>query len=142
MTQMVHAPAAPSWPLRLTATTALAVALAIRALPDTWRMRARVRLAHIARPLPPASHHRVTRVYGAVVACQPGWWRGQIDCKDRSIATVLAVALTGRRCHLVLGARTLPASFHAWVATTDGTPVGNDEAGGADHPWTPVYRTP
>ncbi|MEE1798098.1 lasso peptide biosynthesis protein [Streptomyces sp. JV176] len=55
---------------------------------------------------------------------------------------MLATALTGRRCHLVLGARVLPAAFHAWVATGDGTPVGDDEAGGHDHPWTPVYTTP
>ncbi|MGX2995584.1 lasso peptide biosynthesis B2 protein [Streptomyces sp. JNUCC 64] len=142
MTQMIHAPTVPSWPLRLAATTALSIALAVRALPDTWRMRARVRLARATRRLPAADQHRVARVYAAVVASQPAWWRGQIDCKERSLGTVLAVAFTGRRCHLVLGARTPPAAFHAWVATVDGTFVGADEAGGTDHPWTPVYITP
>lgn len=142
MTQMIHAPTAPSWPLRLAATTAISIALTVRVLPDRWRMRARVRLARATRCLPAAEHDRVARVYAAVVASQPAWWRGQIDCKERSLGTVLAVAFTGRRCHLVLGARTPPAAFHAWVATADGTPVGDDEAGGADHPWTAVYTTP
>jgi prepilin signal peptidase PulO-like enzyme (type II secretory pathway) len=45
-------------------------------------------------------------------------------------------------CHLVLGARALPAAFHAWVRTADGQPVGDDEAGGRDRPWTPIHTTP
>ncbi len=62
--------------------------------------------------------------------------------KERALATVLATALTGHRCHLVLGARALPTAFHAWVAAADGTEIGAEEAGGGDHPWTPVYTTP
>lgn len=37
MTQMIHAPTAPSWPPRV-ATTALAIALTVRVLPGRWRM--------------------------------------------------------------------------------------------------------
>lgn len=143
MTQMIHAPTRPSWSRRLLASTAMVVALAIRLIPgDKWRMRARLSLARSFRALPAADHALVQDTYQAVVACQPRWWRGQIDCKERSLATVVATALAGRRCHLVLGARAMPAAFHAWVATPEGQHVGNDEAGGLDHPWTPIYTTP
>ena len=142
MTQMIHAPAQPPWRLRLPAHLALALALAIRALPGRQRMRVRLALAGAVRHLPPAQPDLVRDLYASVVACQPRWWRGQIDCKERSLATVMATALTGRRCHLVLGARPLPTAFHAWVATADGTHIGNEEAGGADHPWTPVHTSP
>ncbi|MFF3277265.1 lasso peptide biosynthesis B2 protein [Streptomyces chrestomyceticus] len=104
-------------------------------------MRARLALARRVHHLPPAEHGDVRELYQAVVACQPPWWRGQIDCKERALATVLATALTRRRCHLVLGARTLPAAFHAWVAASHGTQIGDEEAGGHDHPWTPVLTT-
>ncbi|RST17396.1 lasso peptide biosynthesis B2 protein [Streptomyces sp. WAC04770] len=142
MTQMIHAPVRPSWRHRVPAHVALTVALVLKALPgDSRRFRARLALCRIGRRLPPAEHAAVQQTYQAVMACQPRWWRGQIDCKERSLATVLATALTGRRCQLVLGARAVPAGFHAWV-TVDGEPVGDDEAGGHDHPWTPVYTSP
>ncbi|MFF4282872.1 lasso peptide biosynthesis B2 protein [Streptomyces kronopolitis] len=142
MTQMIHAPLRPPWRRRLPASIAMTAALAIKILPrDNWRMRTRLTLARSVRALPAAGTDHVQDLYEAVVACQPPWWRGQIDCKERSLATVLAAALTGRRCHLVLGARTLPAAFHAWVETADGIAIGADEAGGDDHPWTPVYTT-
>ncbi|MFJ5817194.1 lasso peptide biosynthesis B2 protein [Streptomyces sp. NPDC093108] len=142
MTQMIHAPGRPSWRLRLPVHLALVAALAVRILPERHRMRVRLALAGTVRRLPPAEPDRIAELYAAVVACQPRWWRGQIDCKERSLATVLAAALTGRRCHLVLGARPLPTAFHAWVASADGTHVGNEEAGGVDHPWTPVHTAP
>ncbi|QNP67073.1 lasso peptide biosynthesis B2 protein [Streptomyces genisteinicus] len=141
MTQMIHAPAQPPRRLRLFAACAMLLALSIRLLPSAWRMRTRLVFARSVRRLPAAGLPLVEDMYQAVVACQPLWWRGQIDCKDRSFATVAAIALTGRRCHLVLGARTLPAAFHAWVVTAQGEHVGNAEAGGADHPWTPIYTT-
>lgn len=142
MTQMVHAPTRPPWRLRVLAQLALVLALALRALPARQRMPARLALACSVRRLPSASAKRVSALYAAVVACQPRWWQGQIDCKERSIATVVATALTGQRCHLVLGARALPAAYHAWVVTADGHHIGNDEAGGGDHPWTPVHTVP
>ncbi|WP_261958340.1 lasso peptide biosynthesis B2 protein [Streptomyces nigrescens] len=143
MTQMIHAPEPPPWPWRLRASLAMTAALTLKLLPrDRWRTRARLALARTASSLPAAHPGDVRQAYEAVVACQPSWWRGQIDCKERAVATVLATALTGRRCHLVLGARALPAAFHAWVMTADGTAIGAEEAGGQDHPWTPVYTTP
>ncbi|MEE1735506.1 lasso peptide biosynthesis B2 protein [Streptomyces sp. BE147] len=143
MTQMIHAPVRPPWRLRIPVHLAMAAALALKAIPgDPRRTRARLALARSVRRLPAADHAHVQEIYRAVIACQPPWWRGQIDCKERSVATVLATALTGRRCRLVLGARAMPAAFHAWVVTADGHPVGNDEAGGHDHPWTPVHTTP
>ncbi|WLQ35548.1 lasso peptide biosynthesis B2 protein [Streptomyces castrisilvae] len=142
MTQMIHAPVPPPWRLRVLAYAAITAALVVKAVPgDRRRMAVRLAVARSVRALPPAQHALVQDLYEAVVACQPLWWRGQIDCKERSLATVLATALAGRRCHLVLGARALPAAFHAWVMTVDGTHVGNGEAGGHDHPWTPVYTT-
>jgi hypothetical protein len=141
VTQMVHVPIVPPWRQRIPAAIAMVMALSVKTLPTRWRMRARIALARSTRCLPPAEPQHVRELYDAVVACQPAWWPGQIDCKERSLATVLATGLTGRRCHLVLGARALPASFHAWVVTSAGTSVGAEEAGGGDHPWTPVYIT-
>ncbi|MFF7705488.1 lasso peptide biosynthesis B2 protein [Streptomyces lydicus] len=142
MTQMIHAPVRPAWRPRVLASIALTVALAIRLLPrERWRMRTRLALAWSVRALPAADVRQVRELYEAVVACQPHWWRGQIDCKERSLATVLATAIAGHSCHIVLGARTLPTAFHAWVKTADGIDIGDDEAGGQDHPWTPVYTT-
>ncbi|MEV4506640.1 lasso peptide biosynthesis B2 protein [Streptomyces klenkii] len=138
---MIHAPARPSWNRRIPAYVAMSAALCLKALPEGRRMRARITLTQCTRALPPAGPVHVRQLYQAVLACQPPWWRGQIDCKERALATVLACALTGRHCRLVLGARTLPAAFHAWVATADGTEIGNEEAGGRDHPWTAVYTT-
>ncbi|MFI1869395.1 lasso peptide biosynthesis B2 protein [Streptomyces jumonjinensis] len=142
MTQMTALPTASAGHLRIPATLALGVALTVRALPACHRMRTRTALARATRFLPPAPGDRVVRVHAAVTACQPRWWPGQIDCKERALATVLATAFTGHSCHLVLGARTPPAAFHAWARAADGTPAGADEAGGADHPWTAVHTTP
>ncbi|EFG03895.1 Hypothetical protein SCLAV_p0405 (plasmid) [Streptomyces clavuligerus] len=142
MTRMTTAPPASTKGLpRPAAALALCIALTVRALPTRHRMRARITLARATRFLPPSPGDRVVRAYAAVTARQPSWWPGQIDCKERALATVLATALTGRSCHLVLGARTLPAAFHAWAVAADGTPAGADEAGGTDHPWTPVHTT-
>ncbi|MFJ5951318.1 lasso peptide biosynthesis B2 protein [Streptomyces noursei] len=142
MTQMIHAPKPPPWHRRIRATVALAVALSVRLLPENRGIAARIRIARCARWLPAANPQRVQSAYLAVVACQPPWWRGEIDCKERALATVVAVALTGRRCRLVFGARTLPDAAHSWVATVDGTAIGADEDNGTDFPWTPVYTSP
>ncbi|ANZ13440.1 Transglutaminase-like superfamily [Streptomyces noursei ATCC 11455] len=142
MTEMVHAPAAPPWRRRIPATLAVLAALSVKILPSRWRGRARIHLARCCSWLPAASPQHVRGLYDAVVACQPAWWPGQIDCKERALATVLATALTGRRCHLVMGARCLPDAFHAWVAAADGTQIGVEEGGGSDHPWEPVYTSP
>ncbi|WP_407289221.1 lasso peptide biosynthesis B2 protein [Streptomyces sp. BP-8] len=139
---MIHTPVVPPGRTRVPAHLAMLVALAVRCLPGRCRMRVRIALVRSTRWLPPADHQHVRRLYQTVIACQPRWWRGQIDCKERALATVLASALTGRRCRMVLGARTLPSGFHAWVTTTDGNAIGSDEAGGADHPWTAVYTSP
>ncbi|MER6917032.1 lasso peptide biosynthesis B2 protein [Streptomyces sp. NPDC000594] len=141
MTRVLVVPERSRWPLRLTAALALTLVVAVRVLPPGWRIRARIALARTARPLPPAGAARVKAVHRAVTACRLGWWRGQIDCKDRAAATVLATALTGRRCRLVHGARALPSGFHSWAETLDGTPVGTEEDNGGDHPWTAVHRT-
>ena len=142
MTQMIHFPTVPRWRRRIPASIAMTVALTVRLLPVRWRMPIRIALAHSTRWLPAADSQHVRELYEAVTASQPPWWRGQIDCKERSLATLLATALTGHRCHLVLGARTLPTAFHAWVMTADGTAIGIEEAGGGDHPWTPVHTVP
>ncbi|MFD7552189.1 lasso peptide biosynthesis B2 protein [Streptomyces sp. NPDC059816] len=142
MTQMTAPPAAPTKVLRIPAVLALGIALTVRALPAHHRMQTRTALARATRFLPPAPGDRVVRVHAAVTASQPRWWPGQIDCKERALATVLATAFTGHHCHLVLGARTIPTAFHAWAVAADGTPAGADEAGGTDHPWTPVHTTP
>jgi hypothetical protein len=41
-----------------------------------------------------------------------------------SLATVLALALRGRRAHWALGARRQPAEAHAWVWTPAGGALG------------------
>ncbi|MQT04105.1 lasso peptide biosynthesis B2 protein [Streptomyces jumonjinensis] len=119
----------------------MTVVITVRLLPKHRRPRARITLARTVRWLPPADARRARAVHEAVTACRTSWWRGQLDCKDRAAATVLAVALTGRRCRLVHGARTLPAAFHSWVETVDGTRIGADEDNGGDHLWTAVHRT-
>ncbi|MFF9750451.1 lasso peptide biosynthesis B2 protein (plasmid) [Streptomyces albidoflavus] len=78
----------------------------------------------------------------------PAWYRGRIACMEMSLATVLALALCGRRAHWVLGARQLPAEAHTWVWTEDGAfgLSGRDRpapaaSGSAPSPHLP-YRTP
>ncbi|MFF2313493.1 lasso peptide biosynthesis B2 protein [Streptomyces sp. FR-008] len=76
------------------------------------------------------------------------WYRGRVACMEISLATVLALALCGRRAHWVLGARQLPTEAHAWVWTENGAfgLSGRDRPapaapGLAPSPHLP-YRTP
>ncbi|MEU6647737.1 lasso peptide biosynthesis B2 protein [Streptomyces albidoflavus] len=72
------------------------------------------------RVLPAASPALAGAVSAAVLQIRPAWYRGGIACMEISLATVLALALCGRRAHWVLGARQLPTKAHAWVWTEDG----------------------
>ncbi|WP_121842188.1 lasso peptide biosynthesis B2 protein [Streptomyces sp. S5] len=54
------------------------------------------------------------------LSIRPAWYRGRMACMEISLATVVALALCGRRAHWVLGARQLPTEAHAWVWTENG----------------------
>ncbi|MFD4171354.1 lasso peptide biosynthesis B2 protein [Streptomyces albidoflavus] len=107
---------APSRPVRWLARTGLALSLILMTVPLRWRLRALAPL----RVLPAASPALVGAISAAVPQIRPAWYRGRIACMEISLATVLALALCGRRAHWVLGARQLPTEAHAWVWTEDG----------------------
>ncbi|MEU2769416.1 MULTISPECIES: lasso peptide biosynthesis B2 protein [Streptomyces] len=70
-------------------------------------------------------------------------YRGRIACMEISLATVIALALCGRRAHLVLGARQLPTEAHAWVWTENGA-FGLSGRNRPDprRPWVGALATP
>lgn len=95
---------APSRPVRRLARTGLALSLILMTAPLRWRLRALAPL----RVLPAASPALVGAVSAAVPQIRPAWYRGRIACMENSLATVLALALCGRRAHWVLGAGSCP----------------------------------
>ncbi|WP_436737920.1 lasso peptide biosynthesis B2 protein [Streptomyces sp. BBFR102] len=106
----------PSRPVRWLARTGLALSLILMTAPLRWRLRALAPL----RVLPAAPPALAGAVSAAIPQIRPAWYRGRIACMEISLATVLALALCGRRAHWVLGARQLPTEAHAWVWTGDG----------------------
>ncbi|MFJ8158371.1 lasso peptide biosynthesis B2 protein [Streptomyces sp. NPDC094468] len=132
-------PAEPPLRLRLLASTGLLLALALMRLP----LRTRMALLRATRPLPPAAGRRAAAVHAAVLRIRPGWWPGRIACMEVSLATVVALALSGRRAHWVLGARHCPSEAHAWVWTPDGaTGLSGRDIDDPRRPWTAVAATP
>lgn len=112
-------------------------------------MRRRVRRGRVRRrwQRPPslrrggavAIERQAATLHAAVLAARPVWWPGRLACLEVATATTVAAALTGRRVHLVLGARPLPNEAHAWVTTPAGSAVG---AYAPDRPWAPVHAVP
>ncbi|MFI2258939.1 lasso peptide biosynthesis B2 protein [Streptomyces tubercidicus] len=127
----------PPFPVRAVAGLALIVAVPARRLPLRWLLAA----VSTLRCLPPASSQFVAMVDRAVRAARPTWWPGRIACMEISLATLLAVALCGRRAHWVFGSRPLPNEAHAWVQTADGQPFGLDDDDPV-RPWVAVSITP
>ncbi|MGW4298733.1 lasso peptide biosynthesis B2 protein [Streptomyces sp. NPDC004646] len=131
--------AEPRWPVRTLARVGLALALAMMRLP----LRTRMRLLDCLRFLPPAPAAMTASAAAAVPLIRPVWWPGRIACMEVSLATVLTIALRGRRAHWVLGARRTPNEAHAWVWT----PAGAHGLTGRDldaprRPWTAVAAAP
>jgi hypothetical protein len=131
--------ARPTAPLRLRviATVALAVSLALCKTPLHWR----VAVVRQVRRLPYAPASRLDALYTATTAAVPLWWPGRVACMEISLATVIATALTGRQARWVLGARFRPDAAHAW-AEVPGHAVGRDIGDAIDRPWTAVMRVP
>ncbi|ARQ69194.1 lasso peptide biosynthesis B2 protein [Streptomyces marincola] len=128
--------ARPRWRYRLPAAVGLAFAVAaVKLLPLRWLLAAFATI----RLLPPARAGRAAALHTAVLAARPRWWPGRLACLEVATATVIACAFTGRRVHLVLGARPLPNEAHAWITTPAGEAFG---AYAPDRPWTPVHTTP
>ncbi|MDT0446797.1 lasso peptide biosynthesis B2 protein [Streptomyces johnsoniae] len=126
----------PRWRHRLPAAVGLALAVAaVKLLPLRWLLTV---LATV-RLLPPARPDRAAALHDAVLSTRPGWWPGRLACLEVATATVTACALTGRRVHLVLGARPLPNEAHAWTMTPAGEAFGAHDP---DRPWTPIHTTP
>ncbi|MEU6404869.1 lasso peptide biosynthesis B2 protein [Streptomyces sp. NPDC046985] len=130
---------APRWPGRMLARVGLALALAMMRLP----LRTRMRLLDCLRVLPPAPPALAASAAAAVPLIRPAWWPGRIACMEVSLATVLTVALRGRRAHWILGARRMPNEAHAWVWT----PAGALGLSGRDisdprRPWVAVAAAP
>lgn len=121
---------------RLVAVVGLMLAVALVNVLPLCRLLA---LLAVVRRLPPATGRQAGALHAAVLAARPGWWPGRLACLEVATATMVAAALTGRRVHLVLGARPLPNEAHAWVVTPGGDAVG---AHAADRPWTPVHTVP
>lgn len=130
---------APSRPVRWLARTGLALSLILMTAPLRWRLRALAPL----RVLPAASPALVGAVSAAVPQIRPAWYRGRIACLEISLATVLALALCGRRAHWVLGARQLPAEAHAWVWTENGAfGLSGRDRPDPRRPWVGTLATP
>jgi hypothetical protein len=124
------------WRHRLVAAVGLMLAVAaVKVLP----LRRLLALLAAVRRLPPATARQAAALHAAVLATRPEWWPGRLACLEVATATTLAAALTGRRVHLVLGARPLPNEAHAWVVTLGGNAVG---AHAPDRPWIPVHTVP
>ena len=124
------------WRHRLVAAVGLAVAVAVVKVLPLCRLLA---LLAAVRHLPPATARQAATLHAAVLAARPVWWPGRLACLEVATATTVAAALTGRRVHLVLGARPLPNEAHAWVTTPAGSAVG---AYAPDRPWAPVHAVP
>ncbi|MGW7386558.1 lasso peptide biosynthesis B2 protein [Streptomyces sp. NPDC054794] len=129
----------PGWTVRMLARVALALALGVMRLP----MRARMRLLGCLRFLPAAPPIVAASAAAAVPLVRPAWWPGRIACMEVSLATVLTIALQGRRAHWVLGSRRLPNEAHAWVWTQHGAfGLSGRDADDPRRPWVGVAATP
>ena len=125
--------------MRVPAYLGLGLALALMRMP----LRTRVRLLGAVRHLPAAPAGLAATAEATVRHVRPGWWPGRIACMEVSLATVITLALCGRRAHWVIGARRMPNEAHAWVWT----PAGALGLSGRDtddprRPWTAVAATP
>ncbi|MFJ3663807.1 lasso peptide biosynthesis B2 protein [Streptomyces sp. NPDC090119] len=79
----------------------------------------------------------------AVPLIRPAWWPGRIACMEVSLATVLTIALCGRRAHWVLGARRMPNEAHAWAWTPAGAHgLSGRDADDERRPWVGVAAAP
>ncbi|MFJ3073176.1 lasso peptide biosynthesis B2 protein [Streptomyces albidoflavus] len=77
------------------------------------------------------------------LSIRPAWYRGRMACMEISLATVLALALCGRRAHWVLGARQLPTKAHAWVWTENGAfGLSGRDRPDPRRPWIGALATP
>ncbi|MFI1584707.1 lasso peptide biosynthesis B2 protein [Embleya sp. NPDC020630] len=121
---------------RAVAGAGLAAALLLKPLP----LRVQLAALRVVVALPAASRRRVEALHTAVEAVRPVWWPGRLACLETQIATVVACALTGRRVHLVFGARLLPCEAHAWLRTPQGDVALGEDA--VDRPWTPALIVP
>lgn len=131
--------ARPGRTVRMMARVGLALALAVMRLP----MSARMRLLNGLRLLPAAPPSVAASAAAAVPLVRPAWWPGRIACMEVSLATVLTIALQGRRAHWVLGARRLPNEAHAWVWTPSGAlGLSGRDVDDPRRPWVGVAATP
>ncbi|MFC4508473.1 MULTISPECIES: lasso peptide biosynthesis B2 protein [Streptomyces] len=131
--------AEPGWAARVLARLGLVLALGMMRLP----MRSRMRLLGCLRFLPPVSHAVAASAAAAVPVIRPAWWPGRIACLEVSLATVLTIALRGRRAHWIIGARRLPNEAHAWVWTDHGAfGLTGLDADDPRRPWTGVTSAP
>ncbi|WP_439947146.1 lasso peptide biosynthesis B2 protein [Streptomyces sp. BBFR109] len=129
----------PGLPVRILARAGLMLALCLMRLP----LRARMRLLGLLRFLPAASPAVAASAAAAVPLVRPSWWPGRIACMEVSLATVLTIALRGRRAHWVLGSRRLPNEAHAWVWTPAGAlGLSGRDADDPRRPWVGVAAAP
>lgn len=131
-------PPAAAAPAAVRALAAIALVLAVPAhrLPLRWLLP----IVRAVRHFPPAEPAFAHTVHRAVLAARPSWWNGRLACMEVSLATVLALAMCGRRAHWVLGARALPNEAHAWVEGI-GFALGLEDDDPV-RPWTAVLTTP
>jgi len=135
---MVAAPDArpPSSPgCRIAGRIGLRLALAARRLP----LRTRLRLASACGHLPAASHTRTRALFAAVTDAGAASDQ-RTACWETALGTVFACALTGRGTTLVVGARPLPWTAHAWILTPEGELGLTPED--AERPWLPLLSAP
>ncbi|MFF4146665.1 lasso peptide biosynthesis B2 protein [Streptomyces sp. NPDC001698] len=138
-TTVAEPAARPSLFMRLPAWVGLALALALMRLPLHTRMRA----LGLLRFLPAAPPRLAASAAATVLRVRPGWWPGRIACMEVSLATVLTLALCGRRAPWVLGARRLPSEAHAWVWTPAGAlGLSGRDADDPRRPWVGVAAAP
>lgn len=131
--------ARPGGLMRVPACLGLALALLLMRMP----LRTRMRLLTPLRRLPAAPARLAASADATVRHLRPAWWPGRIACMEVSLATVLTIALCGRRAHWVIGARRMPNEAHAWVWTPAGAlGLSGRDADDPRRPWVAVAATP
>jgi hypothetical protein len=121
------------------ARVGLVLALSVMLLP----MHIRMRLLGVLRHLPPAPPALAAAAAAAVPQVRPAWWPGRLACMEVSLATVLTIALCGRRAHWIIGARRMPHEAHAWVWTPAGAlGLSGRDADDPRRPWVGVAAAP
>ncbi|MBT2409625.1 lasso peptide biosynthesis B2 protein [Streptomyces sp. ISL-12] len=129
----------PGLAVRVLARAGLVLALGMMRLPMSIRMR----LLDLLRHLPPAPPTLAASAAAAVPRIRPAWWPGRIACMEVSLATVVTIALRGRRAHWVIGSRRMPNEAHAWVWTPAGAlGLSGRDADDPRRPWVGVAVTP